>query len=228
MTEKTVAELLGLVEEVGFKCEAGSLTNFEPWRALRDRMEADARDSLYTVEDGWAEVFSGTRFFYRSPSVDTVHLMDIAHSLGKMCRYGGHTHTFYSVAEHSCLMYRYARSRLGIEDKQTLRSILMHDATEAYLPDLPRPLKHMLPQFKAFETTLEEVIALKFAVACPAPPIVKELDTRILVDERAQAMNPSGNDWGVDGLQRLGVWLQFYPPAEATANFLSDFSEVEP
>lgn len=224
-----IVKLIDLIEAEYFRCPAGPLVNFKPWVKLREGLEVDARDSLYTVEDGWAEIFTGTRFFYKEPTLDMIHFEDVANSLGKMCRYGGHTHTFYSVAEHSCLMLLHAVEQLKIKDKRLLRTIVMHDATEAYLPDLPRPLKHMLPQFKAFETMLEEVIAERFGLIFPHPPIVKELDSRILCDERAQAMNPSYNDWGIDILEPLGVELQFYTPSQAIEHFYyaAEFLEIE-
>lgn len=195
------------------------------WVELRRRVE-DARDHLYTVEDGWVEVFTGRQFRYKEPTVEMVHIIDIAQSLGKTARYAGHTHTFYSVAEHSCLMMRYAsKHNKGLSNKMLL-TILLHDATEAYLPDLPTPLKHMLPEFRAFEQDLEEVIAEKFGLRFPHPTLVKDLDTRILVDERTQAMNPSDNDWGVDSLEPLGVELKFWSPVEAVNFFLHDYMRL--
>lgn len=221
----TMLEMMDTLESHGFGDELGHpLVRHAYWALLREKLGSE-QPELYTVEDGWAELFTGERFFYRDPTVEMIHFTDIAEALGKVCRYAGHVHTFYSVAEHCCLLMRYARDNLDLT-KQELLTVLMHDATEAYLPDLPRPLKQMLPQFKAFEHTLEAIIAERFNLLSPHPTIIRELDSRIICDERLQALNPSENDWGVDRLTPLNVKLHLWTPAEAIDNFTGDFQEL--
>jgi hypothetical protein len=223
------AKLIADLEGDDFSCHAGPLSTRLEWQELRRRvLSLDTQEhELYTVEDGWIELHSGERFFYRSPTADMIHLSDIAASLGKTARYAGHTHTFYSVAEHSCLLMRWARRNI-VPDRRLLRTILMHDATEAYIPDVPRPLKHMVPLFREFEGSIERVMSPKFDLISPHPAIIREIDSRILRDEREQAMNPSGNDWGTDKLEPLGVKLHLWPPEVAIDNFLGDYAEVAP
>lgn len=222
----TVLEMMDSLEGHGFGDELGHpLARHAYWVLLRAKLGTDAPE-LYTVEDGWMELHSGTQFRFKAPTVDMIHFEDIAASIGKMCRYAGHVHTFYSVAEHCCLLMRYARDNMPSVTQRELLTLLMHDATEAYMTDIPRPIKHTLPQFKAFEHVIEAVIAERFNLITPHPTFVKMLDTRILRDERAQAMNPSENDWGTDKLEPLGVKLCLWTPAEAIDNFTGDFQEL--
>jgi hypothetical protein len=181
--------------------------------------------SFYQVEDGWLETFSGRQFFFMRPTPDMIDVADIAYALGRLCRYGGHTQQFYSVAEHSVLLARWLEA--GGCDALTVFSGLMHDATEGYLVDIPRPIKHVLRDYRVIEDGLAMAIHDKFGVLYPLPRIVHEADSRILVDERAQAMSDSGNEWGTDGLVALGVSLQFWLPDEAPHRFLAEFARLQ-
>lgn len=87
----------------------------------------------------WAMTFSGRRFYPAAPHVDAGCLDDIAHSLAHQCRFAGHCFTSYSVAQHSVLV-----SQLCSPENQLVG--LLHDATEAYLQDIIRPLKKLLGQ----------------------------------------------------------------------------------
>ena len=181
---------------------------------------------LYQVEDGWIELRSGQKFHFRSPDPALIDIEDIAAALSKLCRYNGHTREFYSVAEHSCHVMRHARSYVT-PIHRSLLTALMHDAAEYVMADLPRPIKQTLPLYSEIELGLERVIAERFGLLTPPwPRWVKELDTRILVDERAQCMSDSGNEWGIDGLEPLGVEIRFWTPSEAEDNFLEDFYEL--
>ena len=219
-----IKELLDTIEQ-------NDLDNLsDDWRKLRSLVD-DKPDELYTVEDGWAGLFSGTAFSYKHPTVDMISIVDITASLGKLCRYGGHVHTFYSVAEHSCLMMRHARDHYDIPfERKLLRTILLHDASEGITGmDANRPIKQMLPALKHMETqVLEPLIAEKYDLIYPHPPLIRELDSRIIKDERAQAMNPSDNDWGVDKLEALDIELQFWTWEEAIDNFFMDYVSVAP
>lgn len=178
---------------------------------------------LYQVEDGWIETFSGQRFYFMDPRPEMVHLVDIAQSLSQLCRYNGHTRGHYSVAEHSVLMARHIVEEPFLAHWPM--TALLHDAAEAYIGDLPRPIKVRLPEFKRIEERIDAAVAEKFGTTHPFPPLIKELDTRILVDERAQVMPPSQNEWGTDGLEALGVEIEFWTPARAYDEFMRAFQE---
>ncbi len=179
---------------------------------------------LYQVEGGWFEVFTGTKFHFAEPRQEEISIDDIAHSLSMQCRYNGHTRFFYSVAEHSVLISDW----LMLNGYGSLYALtgLLHDAAEAYIGDMVRPLKATMPAFRVQERVLDEAVALKFSTVHPFPNIVKELDTRILCDERAQAMNESDNSWGTDGLEPLGVKIQGHDPTTVRKIFRTRFNDL--
>src|SRR5690606_26884872 len=136
----------------------------------------------------WMQVYSGEPFYPLAVKPEDIHITDIAHALGMVCRYGGHCRRFYSVAEHSVLLSH------TVDPEHALWALL-HDATEAYLGDVVRPLKHQLPGYIAAELRLETAIATRFGLPGLMPDQVKEHDTRIVVDEREQLMAPSRLHW---------------------------------
>lgn len=188
--------------------------------------------TLAQVEGGWIETYTGRRFSFDPIDAESIAIDDIAHALSNLCRYCGHTQRFYSVAEHSILMARYMQSHLMNADgdiRETLvgrdcLTALLHDASEAYVGDMTRPLKALFPGFREIEERIHEVVATKFGTYYPHPQWVKDLDMRILKDERAQAMYPSDNEWGTDALEALGVGLRFWEPAVAKIEFMASFN----
>ena len=107
----------------------------------------------YTEED-YIETKNGIAFHFLDPQPEEINVWDIAWSLSNQCRYTGHVQKFYSVAEHCCLLYDYAKAS-GVTDKLLLRTILMHDASEAYLTDIARPIKAHIPDYKKLERSEE-------------------------------------------------------------------------
>lgn len=118
---------------------------------------------------------TGRRFTPQEMTVDDVSSLDIANALAKLCRYNGQLSDFYSVGQHSCLMYDYA-VEFGHED--VAPQVLMHDGTEAYLGDLITPLKRMkeLDFYRELEDFVWSLIAEKFELPVVHDPRVKELD----------------------------------------------------
>jgi hypothetical protein len=124
---------------------------------------------------------SGSFLDFRNPDPDTICIEDIAHALALTNRYNGHTPFPYSVAQHSVLASLVAPPGLELQ-------ALMHDAQEAYVGDMPSPLKKLLPGYQMIEFKLEDVIRKKFGLPVEFDPRVKEIDMRLLVTE-AQAFN---------------------------------------
>ena len=174
--------------------------------------------------NAWMETASGLRFNYAVLDETQVSIDDVAHALSRMCRYGGHVRDYYTVAEHCVLLCRFVRARGGLEVEQ--RVALMHDAGEAYLQDVVRPGKHRLKDYMALEKRVDELVAGVFGVSYPFPAWLKELDTRILKDERAQVMNRSGNTWAIDGLEPLGVRCRGWGRWVAKQMFLLEWDLV--
>lgn len=138
---------------------------------------------------------SGTKWFITDPSPEDVRIDDIAHALSMICRYGGHCREFYSVAEHSLRMARIADKEHGLDAAMWA---LLHDAPEAYLGDMVRPLKRTMPEYKAIETLTEGVIirGLGLKPVCPAcRGYVKQLDDVLLMTERRDLVNHCGHEW---------------------------------
>jgi hypothetical protein len=145
----------------------------------------------------WIQTRSGKKFYPLEPDPGVITVEDIAHALSNMCRYTGHCSTFYSVAEHSVWVSRVVEERAPGQ-LWLARWGLIHDATEAYIADVSRPLKHQaaFDEYRKVEAALQEVIAAKFGLPPGEPPLVKQVDTEMLGTEVAQLMQPLHPDWG--------------------------------
>lgn len=160
---------------------------------------------------------SGAWFDFCAPADSEFTIDDIAHGLANICRYSGQCSSFYSVAEHSILVSEIAK---GFEYEA-----LLHDAAEAFLGDITRPLKQMLPEYKRIETEVEEAILDRFGIDGPIPPQVKQADLRVLAAEQRQIM-PEGTDGWVRGqkVEPAPVVVRHLPPVEAKTLFLERFN----
>jgi uncharacterized protein len=176
------------------------------------------KDALEVRKGGWIQTYTGGRIFPLDPRQDEIHIEDIAHSLALQCRYNGHVNDFYSVAEHSVLLSHAV-------DKDNALTALMHDASEAYLTDVPRPIKSSFVGYYGFEDRLMTLIALKYGFTWPMPIQVKEYDTRILNDERTQLMSEGEYAWDDYG-KPLGVTIEKLRPEVAEQVFLDRFHEL--
>lgn len=118
-----------------------------------------------------------------APDPATIDIRSIAAALSKVCRFGGHCPQFYSVAEHSVLAARLARSD-GFP-VEAVRAVLLHDAAEAYIGDLVKPLKIMLPAYREVERRLEAAIATAFGLQAERwADVVKAFDRVMLKAEK--------------------------------------------
>ncbi|MFZ5645793.1 MAG: phosphohydrolase [Bacillota bacterium] len=126
----------------------------------------------------WIETYTGKKFYPLDPRSEDVCIEDIAHSLAMQCRFNGHTRVFYSVAEHSVLMAE-ELALLGYGKDVQLYGLL-HDAAEAYLCDLPRPVKRQLSTYGIAEKKLQEKILNSLGL--PIPDI--DIETAITVMDR--------------------------------------------
>lgn len=174
-------------------------------------------------ETNWIQSFSGKQVWPANMHADDIDIRDIAHALSMKCRYTGHSKFFYSVAQHSVLMSRhYSKSS---NDWMTRQCMLMHDATEAYLPDVARPLKKLLPDFKAMEDRLEKIIAKKFDLIYPWPQEVKKLDLIMLATERRDLMATPPIPWiSTENVATLPEKIESWPPEIAKREFLREYS----
>jgi hypothetical protein len=169
-----------------------------------------------TRKGDWMQTGLGAQFWPLDPRAEEVHIEDIAGALSKLCRYGGQCLRFYSVAEHCVHVANYAPPELKL-------AALLHDASEAYLSDVIRPIKSHLTNYIEIEAGLERVIAHRFGLPWPMPVEVKRLDTAILADERDQVMAPTPVPWHQTTEPALGVTLPCWMPQRAEREFLRAF-----
>ncbi len=137
-----------------------------------------------TPKDAWMETASGGRIHIFDPQPGEIQLDDIVHALGLTCRYGGHCRVHYSVAQHSVHVADIIKKRGGDETLQL--QALLHDAAEAYIGDLPRPVKMWMSQFKVLDNFLTSEIMKAFKVPLvdgDLGPEIHYVDMNICHDE---------------------------------------------
>lgn len=166
----------------------------------------------------WIQTYTGKQFWPFDPKPDDIDIIDIAHSLSLQCRFNGHCRTFYSVAEH-CVRLSYI-----VPEEDALWGLL-HDATEAYLCDVPRPIKRELPHYKEMEDRMLERIAVVFSLPWPIPESVKHADNVMLATEKRDLMAAPPASWelGVSPLEGVVVPIS---PTQAEADFLARYEEL--
>ena len=162
---------------------------------------------------------SGKRFDLLDPHNSDFDIGDIAHGLAHVCRYVGQCRTFYSVAEHSILVSETV--------EEFAYEALLHDAAEAFIGDITRPLKQLLPDYKAIETDIETAIGARFRLRSGAKSIIKHADLRVLAAEQRQVMAQGCADWADDvGIDSAEITVRGLLPAEAKADFLRRFEQL--
>lgn len=130
----------------------------------------------------WLQTFTGKQFYPLDPRAEDVDVRDIAHALSLICRFGGHVTKHYSVAQHSVIVSEIVPPHLALEG-------LLHDAAEAYIGDMVRPLKSAMPEYKAVELRIERVLAQSFGLVFPFPPAIKSADLRACMTEKRDLHN---------------------------------------
>ena len=174
----------------------------------------------------WMQTHSGLAFYPLDPAPEDIVPTDIAHSLAMQCRYNGHVRRFYSVAEHCVLMsdwmLEHAEPRNADRARHLALWALLHDAAEAYIGDMVRPLKINMPAFVALDELVTAAVARRFALEdAVIPSAVKAVDTRILLDERAALLGDSPRSWALGDLEPLGVKIRGWEPAIAKWEYIA-------
>jgi hypothetical protein len=161
------------------------------------------------------------------PDPEQLDAGDIARALANQCRFGGHCRPFYSVAQHSVIVSHLVEERGG--DAEDVFAALMHDATEAYLGDMPHPLKHRSPlgvAFKEAEKHLEAALREHFSIK-PDVPEIKRADLGLLATER-RAFSAEAWHWPeLDGVEPVDLELSAWPPDEAARAFAERYAELD-
>jgi 5'-deoxynucleotidase YfbR-like HD superfamily hydrolase len=174
---------------------------------------------------GWLQTHSGGQFWPLDPRVEEVRIQDIAAALSKLCRFAGHCLDFYSVAQHSVLVSRFVPREYAFE-------ALLHDGSEAFMVDVPRPLKLALPDYRGLERRVQDVIYQRFGVeeTANSANFVKAADNRVLAQEHRDLMAMSPYNWSAE-LERLAplpYTIVPLDPEKARLIFLERFRQLAP
>lgn len=171
---------------------------------------------------------SGRYFDLRDPKPDQFDITDIAGGLSRICRFGGQVPVFYSVAEHS-----WQCAQVAIADDlptDGVLAVLLHDAAEAFIGDVVKPLKVMLPGYAAIEARVEATIEIAFGVDFQQwREQIKEIDHGMLIGER-NALWPGGDGakWTGEGECRLIRPNLFkWGPSDAESAFVGLFNSMQ-
>jgi len=168
---------------------------------------------------------SGGYFDYTDPKPEDIHIRDIAKALANSCRFSGHCE-FYSVAEHSVRCMSLARS-LYPDNNELAFAALMHDAAEAYLTDLPKPLKLLCPGYQKVERRVEKVIQEKYGISTEYHDEVKRIDLMMLKAEKAFLFPDCKDKWeGLDEVEDFDFHGFYVIPSMSNFDLFLHFFSV--
>ena len=171
----------------------------------------------------WIITRSGRKFDLAQPTAAMVDIADITHSLSMQCRFNGHTSQFYSVAQHCMLV-------ADLVPAEHQLAALLHDATEAYVGDLVRPLKQSMRDYAEskgghclYEETEERVwhaICRRFQLAHQLPACVKHADLVALATEKRDLLPEQDEQWPcLDGIAPHQAPIQPMQPSYAAIHY---------
>lgn len=165
----------------------------------------------------WILTHSGRQFDLVNPTAAMISPLDIAQALSNLCRFNGHTRTHYSVAQHSMLV-----SSL-VPDQYKLVALL-HDATEAYIGDMTRPLKAIMPSFRIAEEIIWHAICDRFNLDPVLPECVVRADLIALATERRDLMPKHPAEW--ECLRGVPPMPETLIPQSAPEAYMQYFSRL--
>lgn len=169
----------------------------------------------------WIQTFTGLVMYPLDPRPEDICIEDIAHALSNLCRFTGHCREFYSVADHS------VRVSYACDPADALWGLL-HDAPEAYIADMSRPVKRYAPfgqMYREIEDGIMRVICEKFNLSISMPRTVKQADTALLMTEKRDLMHGCNKSWEDTGAPLSGTIRPLYP-YHARQLFLTRFAEL--
>jgi len=173
------------------------------------------------MPDPYVSTYLGHRFYLTRPHIDDIAIEDIAHGLAYQCRFNGQTREFYSVAQHSLMV-------MELVPEPYRLAALLHDAAEAYLGDMVKPLKNLFPAFSEIEGRVMEIIGHRFGVdLANLHPSIKEADRIALATEKRDLMPHSTEPWSyLAGVEALPDVILPMPPQAAKQGFLAAFTQI--
>jgi hypothetical protein len=167
----------------------------------------------------WIRTNSGKIFDYANTTMESIDINDIAHSLSMNCRFNSQINRFYSVAEHCIIMSRLASPENALW-------ALLHDGTEAYVGDLPSPLKRLLPDYCEIEDNIMRVMCDKWDLPYDMPREVKRLDQMMLVAEIEEFFGKGASKrlFNIHDEEILDVRFEFMDFDTAKREYLNQFN----
>lgn len=199
--------------------EMGDATHPWPPEPAPTGVDRAAHNALHGRNGDWMQTVTGRQFWPLDPRPEDVSILDIAAALSKQCRFGGHCDWHYSVAQHSVYVSYQVPVRFALAG-------LMHDGTEAYCIDVPRPLKRSLTNYARIEEAIWIAIATRFQLPLRLPACVHEADESVLLAEKAQVMRP-GPEWTMDTKAVAApIKIAQWTPDQAREAFLSRFDAL--
>jgi hypothetical protein len=183
------------------------------------------------LDEFWISTQYRQKVHFAELNHDEIDPLDIATALSNQCRFGGHVKHFYSVAEHCVhVLHEVQQQTLDI---RTWRAALLHDASEAYLIDIPRPIKAYLTSYKHVQPDLlyydldkeiTQVLNEKFDIVAADWTLIKDIDARICITE-AQQLNVWHDGWEYRG-DTYPIKIHCWTPSKAFDEFLIDMKVV--
>jgi hypothetical protein len=169
----------------------------------------------------WLQTFTGQKVYPLHLRPKDIRIEDIAHALAAQCRFAGHTKSHYSVAQHSYLVAANCKPADALWG-------LLHDASEAYLTDIPRPLKRRreFAWYRKAEDRAMAAICQAFELQLEQPEAVSVADKRMLATESRDVMAPLHPDWHV-AAEPYPQRIAQLTPAQAESWFLSEFRRLQ-
>jgi len=173
----------------------------------------------------WLLTVTGRRVYYVDPRPGDYCVEDIAHGLAIESRFGSQAPIPYSVAQHSCLVVAILEWMDPRTDPLTLLAALFHDSPEAYMKDLPTPLKGLLGKYRRIERGMMEAIKEGFGLPGRFPSAIKDADLRALATERRDLYPATERRFRTTHAphpKQLRVWAW----RESRARFLSEYRRL--
>lgn len=202
-------------------------------------MEEQKEITLSANKTAWIQTYTGIQFDLENPTLEMIDIRDIAHALSNMCRFNGHCKHFYSVAEHSVRM---SNASYNGWCPDYARYALLHDASEAYLSDVTRPVKYLLGKvYTDIEERIQNLIYTKYNLPIPVfgrpdeeeraehmGNVIKKADNEMLAREQWVLFDKQ-YDWGMPKFgprfKQPKLW-ECWSPEQAEREFLNCFCEL--
>lgn len=169
-------------------------------------------------------LYTGHRVDPWNLNPDDILIENIAHSLSMLCRFGGHSRCFYSVAQHSVRVMEALPPEFKLEG-------VLHDGTESFVQDLVRPVKRRLHPYKDLELKIWQIIAFKYELPMAMSTLVIMADDAALKSEIRQFVNNPGRDIELENpywrhVDELPPVDKVWSPEEAKGRFMLAFADA--